>query len=425
MSFQGSAATILALVALFTPATFSAQVAAQEAVQLTRQEARALAMESGPRFLAARAKGSAARGAARTDRVYPFNPRAEIKGAEAVDPGGWGDYEAVISQEIEWAGQWLVRRNAGSRAMEAARQDERDALRNLFLDLDLAFYGLVAAEERFRVSQEGAELAGNLREAVQTQLREGQVSALEMNLASIEAGRAEARALAARNNLKRAQQALRDILGLEATSPVMTREAAAELPAFETSDLSAVVEAAMARRPDVQAARAREEEARSRRRLAGMALIPNVELGAVAKRGAAGSDPTYGLRIAFPIPLWNWNQGQREEFRALEDLAQVERLDAELRVQGEVLTALEAYRTATEELELFTESVLLPAQENRDLLQAAFRAGRFDLPTTLLLQSQLVDSELAYWDSWIRQREAQAAAEAAIGDIPELEGDEG
>ena len=67
----------------------------QESILLTRQEARALALESGPRFQAVKAMGEAARGAARTDRTYPFNPTAEIKGVEAVDPGGWGDYEAV------------------------------------------------------------------------------------------------------------------------------------------------------------------------------------------------------------------------------------------------------------------------------------------------------------------------------------------
>jgi cobalt-zinc-cadmium efflux system outer membrane protein len=425
MSFHGSAATILALVALPMFPVSEAQVAAQDAVLLTRQEARALALESGPRFLSVAAMGEAARGVARTDRVYPFNPRAEIKGVEALDPGGWGDYEAVFSQEIEWAGQWFVRRDVGSHAMDAAREDERDALRTLLLELDQAYFRLKAAEERFRVSQEGAELAESLRGAVQSQLQEGQASELDLNLASIGAGRAEARALAARTELKQAQQALRDLLGLEATAQVATRGATDDPTFLDSSDPPTLVDSALANRPDVQAARAREEEARSKRRLATREAIPNVDLGAVAKRGAAGSDPTYGIRIALPIPLWNRGQGRREETRALEELARVERLGVELRVQGEVLTALEAYRTATEELEAFTTSVLIPVQESRELLQAAYRAGRWNLPTALLLQGQLVESELSYWDSWLRQREARAVAEAAVGNIPEMAGNEG
>jgi cobalt-zinc-cadmium efflux system outer membrane protein len=418
MFVRGFAALALALFALSAPLTPTAHATAQEALLLTRQEARALALESGPRFLAAGAMAESARGVARTDRIYPFNPTAEIKGVEALDPGGWGNYEAVLSQEIEWAGQWLVRRDAGTHAMEAARQDETEALRSLLLDLDRAFFQLRVAEERFRVSQEGAGLAQNLRAAVQVQLREGQISVLEMNLANIEAGRSEARALAARNELKRAQQELRNRLGLEPTSLVGTRETATEVTSLGSSDPSALVEMALERRPDVQAARAREQEARARRRLAGREAIPNVDLGAVARRTAADTDPTYGLRITFPIPLWNRNQGQREQFQALEELRQVERREIELRVEGEVLTAFDAFETATEELDLFTASVLLPAQENRELLQQAYQAGSLDLPTTLLLQAQLVDSELAYWDSWLRQREALALAEAAIGSVP-------
>ena len=180
------------------------------------------------------------------------------------------------------------------------------------------------------------------------------------------------------------------------------------------------MESALAQRPDVQAARAREEEARTRRKLASLDAIPSVDLGAVAKRGTADSDPTYGLRISLAVPLWNRGQGKREESRALEELRQAELRDVELRVEGEVLTALQAYQTATEELEIFTANVLLPARENRALLQRAYEAGRFNLPTVLLLQTQLVDSELEYWGSWYRQREAMAWAEAAIGAIPGL-----
>ena len=122
MSFRGWTALVLAILAVhpvvgFTPAT------AQESVLLTRAEARVLALESAPPFQAARAAGEAARGAARTDRVYPCNPTAEWKGVETLDPGGSENYEAVVSQQIEWAGQWWVRRNAGAMAMDAASME--------------------------------------------------------------------------------------------------------------------------------------------------------------------------------------------------------------------------------------------------------------------------------------------------------------
>lgn len=62
MSFHGFPATILALVALPIVSFPGADVAAQDAVLLTRQEARALALESGPGFLAVAAMGQGTRG---------------------------------------------------------------------------------------------------------------------------------------------------------------------------------------------------------------------------------------------------------------------------------------------------------------------------------------------------------------------------
>ncbi|MFC1661547.1 TolC family protein [Gemmatimonadota bacterium] len=417
MSIAGSFSLVLALSHLSAPTFPPAYPAAQDSVFLTRQEARSLAMESGPRFLAAKAMGDAARGAAKTDRVYPFNPRAEIKGVEALDPGGYGDYEAVFSQEIEWAGQFLLRRAAGSSAMEAALQTERDALRGLLLEVDGAFFGLSATEERWKVAEEGAGLARTLREAVQTQYDAGQVSALELNLATVEGGRAEALALAAHNDLARARQRLRDLLGLSAGTQVGARPASeGQAPAVESLDPEALVEMALAQRPDVLAAIAQEGVAQRERQLASREAIPNLDIGAVLDRNASDSETTYGLRVSLPIPFWNRNQGVREAARAMEELRTIQRQDLELRVRGEVLTALDAFQTATEELELLSATVLEPTRENRVLLQRAYEAGQVDLPTTLLLQTHQLGAELAYWGTWLRQRMALAQLEASVGE---------
>ena len=416
MSVSASVTLLLALLPASLGSSPGATPPPSDTLLLTRGDARALALTSSPRGLVIRAEAEAARGAARTDRVYPFNPTAEVKGTEALDPGGFGNYEAVFSQEIEWAGQWFVRRAAGGHATTAAQLDEEDAIRGFLMEVDLAFFRLRAAEERHRVALEGAELARSLRDAVQARFQEGAISALDLNLAVMVAGRAEAAGLAARNNLNRACQAARDALGLEAGTVVRTREDSPPDPeALGALRSDSLVQRALANRPDLLAARAREEEARNRRRLASMKAIPNIDVGAVLDRGSADAPTTYGLRFAIPIPLWNRNQGERQQTQALEERAQALAREVEIRVEGEVLTALDAFRTATEELDLFESAVLEPARENRTLLQRAFELGRMDLPTVLLLETQQVESEMAYWESWLRQREALAGLEAAVG----------
>ena len=177
------------------------------------------------------------------------------------------------------------------------------------------------------------------------------------------------------------------------------------------------MELALAQRPDILAGLAQEEVARKERQLASREAIPNLNIGAVLDRGASDAETTYGLRVSLPIPLWNRNQGRREEARAMEDLRRIQRQGLELRVRGEVLTALDEYRTTTEELELLSANVLEPSRETRGLLQQAFEAGQINLPTTLLLQTQQVGAELAYWETWLRQRTALAELEAAVGEV--------
>jgi outer membrane protein TolC len=99
----------------------------------------------------------------------------------------------------------------------------------------------------------------------------------------------------------------------------------------------------------------------------------------------------------------------------MEELRSVQRRERELVVRGEVFTAVEAYRTSTDELELLLATVLEPTRENRSLLQRAYDAGQIDLPTTLLIQTQQVDAEMAYWETWLRQRLALAELDAVVG----------
>ncbi len=307
-----------------------------------------MALESGPRFLAARATGEAAAGRRPNGPDLPLQPHRGVEGGRR----RWIPEERTTMRpssprRLEWAGQWLVRRSAAGKGIEAASLDEADALRSLLLERGRRVLSDSSPPRNgHRTTDEGAELARGLRESVQAQLREGQVSTLEMNLASIDAARAEAQALAARNDLARARQAFRDLLGLNAGyAGGCRRRLWPRTVSIDVSDPAALVQAALSRRPDLQAARARGEEAKKKKLLASLDAIPNVDVGAVFDRAGQDQERTLGLRISLPLPLWNRNQGRREQAGAEERLRQAERRDVELRVEGEVRTSLESYRT--------------------------------------------------------------------------------
>ena len=79
--------------------------------------------------------------------------------------------------------------------------------------------------------------------------------------------------------------------------------------------------------------------------------------------------------------------------------------------------AYQAYVSASEEASVFEQDVLQRAQRDQLLLDAAFREGKIDLLTLLLLRNQLLDAELSYWDTWLAHRRALVALESATASI--------
>jgi len=84
----------------------------------------------------------------------------------------------------------------------------------------------------------------------------------------------------------------------------------------------------------------------------------------------------------------------------------------------ELATARDWLAAAEQALAIYRSDVLEPVRVNRRLLERAREAGRLDLPTTLLLQRQLLESELAFWDAWLEERSARAELLAASGGGP-------
>ena len=67
--------------------------------------------------------------------------------------------------------------------------------------------------------------------------------------------------------------------------------------------------------------------------------------------------------------------------------------------------------------------MLVPARENQSLLEIAYREGKSDLPTILLLRNQLLEAELDYLDAWLAARTSLANLEAAIGAPLQMDND--
>jgi cobalt-zinc-cadmium efflux system outer membrane protein len=248
--------------------------------------------------------------------------------------------------------------------------------------------------------------------AVRIQRQEGEISVLQANLAEVEVGRARARLLEARRAQLADVQALRNVLAYP--PQVVFALSDAPPPAqLLAAHVDTLITAALQERSDVAALRAAVEQATQLAALARRTSIPNPTVGVLAEREDGGTQ--LGVSIGIPLPLWDRNRGAVEAARAEVQRAQHELAALEMQVRNEVAANTAAYALAVEQASIMEDAVLEPARENQRLLEIAYREGKEDLPTILLLRNQLLEAELDYLDAWLAARAALTDLAAAIG----------
>ncbi|NJD20866.1 MAG: TolC family protein [Gemmatimonadetes bacterium] len=390
--------------------------ATADTLVLDLAEARRLASRQNPYLLSRRREAEAARGRLRQARVYSFNPEVSLRSVEVGGGRTLRAYEGEISQELEWAGSW------GIRAAVAEREAEREALladdagRQTLSAVATLFLSALAAQERLRLAEELQSMNDRIVSAAKERLEAGEISQLEMNLARIEGGRAKSWVLAEGRNARTAVLELRHALALEEGRPLRFVSDLPPAPDPATLDGDSLVRVALARRPDAGARRADLAASQPSARLAGRERWPNLLLSVPFEKPEGAGQALVGVAIGLSVPLWNRNQGRRDEARAVVARARAELDDAELQVRRDVQDALQRYASASAEERLAAEEVRDPARANQALLEEAFRSGKIDLPTLLLVRNQLLDAELSYWDSWLQLRTELVLLDAATAE---------
>lgn len=409
------------------------EVETRDTIPISLREAQRRALSQNPTFLAERQELDIARGELTQARVYNFNPEIEFQAPGAGTNGALGEFEATLSQEIEWAGARGLRIRAARFGLDRADSGVRDAARRTLADVSIAFYAALAAEQRLSVARELSQLNEQLLTATRIQAREGEISVMDANLAEIEAGRARALVLAAEREATSARLELQRLAGIDPEQEIRLQDAIPAAPSAAALDQDSLVALALGRRPDLEARTRAIDQYEALTRLARREAIPNVRIGVFAEReeafdfptGPGGSvggrtvleSPRIGLGVSVPLPVFDRNQGVVAQRAAQTDQARFSRQATELAVRTQVTDALRAYRAASEEARVFEQDVLQPARANQRLLDTAFRAGKVGLPTLLLLRNQLLDAELGYWGAWLAQRRALVELQAATASL--------
>jgi cobalt-zinc-cadmium efflux system outer membrane protein len=374
-----------------------------------------LARKNNPDWRAAEQELEMARGKLMTSRlISQFNPVIEGQGGPRRIPGEGThtDYGVGVSMEVEIAGQRGVRITEAERNVRRAEAGFQDFGRTFRGNLARAFYQAVVARERLALQRRIEKLNRTLVDVTKVRFDAGDVSGLEVNLAGVRYGQVRKETLDAERNVNQALLELRRLIGTEET---YFPEGKLEV-VMPTVSEAAILQAALASRPDLAAKRYELQRADAEIALVRRQIIPNPIFGLSFNREGSG-DKIFLGGVTVPLPILNRRQGELESLEARRVQARAELLALEKEIQKQVRQGLNQWETARESVGLFQREVMAQIDENFRLIEAAYRERKIDLPQLLVMENNLISANQSYLEVLSSLREAAIQIEEVTGEV--------
>ena len=321
-----------------------------------------------------------------------------------------------VQQLFERGNKRELRMEAADQNITASRGDYADIQRQQKVVLYAAYYDLVAAQEKLRITTETAGLFQKTIDAVERRLKAGDIAASDVARIRVDALRARNDARTAQAERQKAQTALAYVIGAEHDAARI--KAVDNWPELSVASDTLEIEKALAGRADVQAAQARRAAAEKNSELA-RALRTRDVTGLVQFEHFPGdfSNNTFGIGVSVPLFTNYYFEG---EIRRADVELQAAR-DSFERVRalalGEIVKSRADLDAAHERVQRFRESLLKEAQKAADAAEYAYTRGAIGVMDLLDARRQLYATRLEASSTQADYAKSLAAWQAAIASV--------
>ena len=326
-----------------------------------------------------------------------------------------------INQMFERGNKRELRIEAADINIRASRGDYADIRRQQKVVLHGAYYDLVAAQEKLRISTETAGLFGKTMEAVERRLKAGDISASDVARIRVDALRAQNDARTAQAERQKAQAALAYVIGAERDAARINAvdvwpETGAAADALE-------IDKALAGRADVQAAQARAAAADKNRELARALRTRDVTASFQFDHTPWNplANPTSANTVGFgvSVPLFTGNYFEGEIRRAEVELQAARDNYERVRALalGEFARTRADLDAAQERVQRFREVLLKEAQKAADAAEYAYSRGAIGVMDLLDSRRQLYATRLEASSTQADYAKSLAAWQAAVAAV--------
>ena len=319
---------------------------------------------------------------------------------------------ATIGFPLELGGKRAARITAAQRAHDVASARLAQARAAVRAAVASSYFAVVVAQERVRLVEDSARLAGEAADAVGKRVAAGKVSPVDATRARVDAANAQLEVAEARADLRSARQALAGLWGEVEPGFAEVDGSVAEVPSRPSApELLRDVDASpglLASRLEVDARTAQVEVERSK-------AVPDMVVSVGARRDNALGSTQAVVGVSIPLPVFDRNQGAAHEASRRADKARDDYDAARVRLLADVSQASTRLSTAQAALAVLRDTVLPAAQQAYDASRTGFEAGKFGFIDVIDAQRALLQARARTLDTLVSAWQTATTIDRLLG----------
>lgn len=394
----------LALVAAF--AAGANTVWAQ--MPLTLSEALAKARDRAPQIVSARLAIEEARARLAGTTHLQSNPEVDLAVGNRQGNGARStDLDVGVAQSFEPGQRRSSRQAMANASLAHSTASLEEVTRATLLDTATLFLRSLQLSERVRLLDRALELADNTLQIADQRFRAGDVAILDVNIARGAAARikSERQGVVAERIVIVGE--LKELLQLE--DDVAPQ---GELSTVSSVDASLVADAT-SRRSEIRILEAAIQEAQAEERFGRSFARVEYGFGARYQREEQNNIILGGLTLT--LPMFSTGQEPIASGRARATRLSAELEATRIRIGIEVRTALAAYQSRVEAVQLLEREALPGLDESVTLATRSFEVGQIGLAELLLIRREIIDTRVQYLDALLEAAIARVELDARAG----------
>lgn len=318
----------------------------------------------------------------------------------------------LLEQPIELGDKRAMRMLAADARYDTASISLEVKKSEIQANVTLAFYEVLAAQERLRLAQSSLDVAKQAREAVSKRVQAGKISPVEETKSRVAEASVKIEANRAASILTSSRKRLTELWGNPLPRFQIAEGQVEQIPeAIPLGSLTAMLEGS----PNMQRAKLEISSRQALANIENSKRTPDLTVSVGAKRNEELGLNQAVFGVSIPIPVFDRNQGNLKEALSRTEKARDELIA--LRVQQETLlaAAYERLVSARQSVETLKTDILPGAQSAFDAATKGFEFGKFGFLDVLDAQRTLVQAKSQYIDILLEAHQATSDIERILG----------